>query len=51
MIPEIQNIMGTLFSGHRDTESVSSPNNQEDREGSNGFKTKLKKKTQGPPVI
>ena len=38
-IPEIQNAMGTLFSGQRDTEY-----NQEHREGSNEFKTKITKK-------
>ena len=36
--------MGTLSSGQRDTESGSSQNNQEDREGSNGLKTKFTKK-------
>ena len=41
VIPEIQNAMGTLSSGQRDTESGSSQNNQEDREGSNGLKTKI----------
>ena len=51
VIPEIQNAMGTLSSGQMDTESGSSPNNQEDREGSNGLKTKILKKTQGPPLI
>ena len=35
--------MGTLSSGHRETESGSSPNIQEDRKGSNGFKTKITK--------
>ena len=44
VIPEIQNALGTLSSGQRDTESGSSPNNQEDREGSNGLKTKITKK-------
>ena len=44
MIPEIQNAMGTLSSGQTDTESGSSPNNQEDREVSNGLKTKITKK-------
>ena len=39
LIPEIQNAMGTLFSGQRDTEY-----NQEHREGSNEFKTKITKK-------
>ena len=44
--------MGTLSSGQRDTESGSSQNNQEDREGSNGLKTKItKKRTHGPRVI
>ena len=44
MIPEIQCAMGKLSSGQRDTESGSSQNNQEDREGSNGLKTKILKK-------
>ena len=44
VIPEIQNAIGTLSSGERDTESGSSPNNQEDRQGSDGFKTKITKK-------
>ena len=44
VIPEIQNAMGTLSSGQRDTESGSSQNVQEDREGSNGLKTKIRKK-------
>ena len=44
VIPEIQKAMGTLSSGQRDTESGSLPNNQEDREGSNGLKTKITKK-------
>ena len=44
VIPEIQNAMGTLSSGQRDTESGSSQNNQEDREGSKGLKTKIIKK-------
>ena len=34
VIPVLQNAMGTLSSGQRDTESGSPPNNQEDREGS-----------------
>ena len=33
VIPEIQNAIGTMSSGQRDTESGSSPNIQEDREG------------------
>ena len=44
VIPEIENSMGTLSSGQRDTESGSLPNNQEGREGSNGFKTKITEK-------
>ena len=44
VIPAIQNAMGTLSSGQKDTESGSSQNNQEDREGSNGPKTKIIKK-------
>ena len=44
VIPEIQNAIVTLSSGQRDPESGSSQNNQEDREGSNGLKTKIIKK-------
>ena len=44
VIPDIQNAMGTLSSGQRETESGSSPNIQEEREGSNAFKTKITKK-------
>ena len=44
VIPAIQNAMGTLSPGQKDTESGSSQNNQEDREGSNGLKTKIIKK-------
>ena len=44
VIPELQNAMGTLSSGQRDTESGSSPNNQEDREGSSRLQTKTTKK-------
>ena len=51
VMQEIQNAMGTLTSGQWDIESGWSPNNQEDREGSNGLKTKLQKRTQGPPLI
>ena len=43
-IPEIQNIMGSLSSGHRDTESEMSGNDQENNEQANGLKTKLTKK-------
>ena len=44
MVPEIQNIMGTLSSGQKDTESGSSPNNQDNTEGTNGFISKITKK-------
>ena len=44
VIPEIQNAMGTLSSRQWGNESRSSPNNQEDREESNGLKTKITKK-------
>ena len=44
VIPELRNAMGTLSSGQRDTESGSSPNNQEDRKGSKGLQTKITKK-------
>ena len=37
VISVLQNAMVTLSSGQRDTESGSSPNNQEDREGSIGL--------------
>ena len=49
VIPEIQNAMCTLSSGQRDTEYGSSPNNQENREGSNGLKTKITKKDSRSP--
>ena len=51
MVPEIQNIMGTLSSRQRDTESGSSPNNQDNTEGTNGLYLKLQKRTHGPRVI
>ena len=44
MVPEIQNIMGTLSSGRRDTDAGSSPNNQDNTEGTNGFISKITKK-------
>ena len=44
IVPEIQNIMGTLSSGQRDTESGSSSNNQDNTEGNNGFISKITKK-------
>ena len=36
--------MGLLFSGHRDTESGMSGNDQKNNEQTNGFKTKITKK-------
>ena len=48
MVPEIQKIMGTLSSGQRDTESGSSPNNQDNTEGTNGFISKITKKDSRP---
>ena len=44
VIPEIQNAMGTLSSGQRDTESVSSKNIQDDRNETTTFKAKITKK-------
>ena len=44
VISVLQNAMVTLSSGQRDTESGSSPNNQEDREGSIGLQIKNTKK-------
>ena len=44
MVPEIQNIMGTLSSRQRDTESGSSPHNQDNTEGTNVFISKITKK-------
>ena len=44
VISEVRNAMSRLSSGQRDTESGSSPNNQEEREGSNALKTKITKK-------
>ena len=44
VIPEIQNIASSMpSSGYRNTE-ISSPNSQENTEGSNGFKSKITKK-------
>ena len=42
--------MGTPSSGQRDTESGSSPNNQEDREGTNALTTKITKKDSTPLI-
>ena len=44
VIPEIQNIMGSLSSGHRYTESGMSGNGQEMGEQTNRLKTKITKK-------
>ena len=44
VIPEIQNAMGTLSSGQRDTESGSSQNNQDNTEGTKWFISKITKK-------
>ena len=45
VIPEIQNIVSSMSSsGNRDTETSISPNSQENRECSSGFKSKFAKK-------
>ena len=45
VIPEIQNIVSSMSSsGNRDTEASISPNSQENRECSSGFKSKFAKK-------
>ena len=45
IIPEIQNIASSMSSsGNRDTEASVSPNSQENRECSSGFKSKFAKK-------
>ena len=45
VITEIQNIVSSISSsGNRDTEASSSPNSQENTEGTNGFKSKITKK-------
>ena len=45
VIPEIQNIVSSMsFPGNRDTEASASPNSQENRECSSGFKSKFTKK-------
>ena len=41
VIPEILNIMSSLYSGNKDTESRSSLNNQENNSESTGLKTKF----------
>ena len=43
VIPEIQNLVSSLSSGNGDTESGSSSNNQENIDGTTGFKTKITK--------
>ena len=45
VIPEIQNIVSSMSSsGNKDSESGLSPDNQEIREDTNGFKSKITKK-------
>ena len=45
VIPKIQNIVSSMSSsGNRDTEASVSPNSQENRECSSGFKSKFAKK-------
>ena len=44
VIPEIQNIMGTLSLGQRDIESSLCINNQDNSEATSGLKTKTTKK-------
>ena len=45
IIPEVQNIVCSMSSsGNRDTESGLSPDSQEVREDTNGFKSKFTKK-------
>ena len=44
VIPEIQNLIGSLSSGHRDTESGMSCNDQENNEQTTGLKTNIAKK-------
>ena len=47
VIPEIQNLMSSLSSGHRDTESGMSGNDQENNEQTTGLKTNIAKKDSG----
>ena len=44
VIPDVQNIMSSIFSWNSNTESASSSNNQENKNGTTGFKTKVTKK-------
>ena len=44
VIQEIQNIMSSISSGNRDTESCLSSNSQENNKGTDGLKTKIAKK-------
>ena len=44
VITEIQNMVRLLSSGNRDTESVLSSNDQENSDGTAGFKSKITKK-------
>ena len=48
VIPGIQNMMGSLSSGHRHTESGTSANNQAKSEEMSGLKTKVTKKDSRP---
>ena len=46
VIPEISNIVSSMSSsGNEDTDAISSPNSQENRETNPGLKTKITKKT------
>ena len=44
ILPEIQIMVSSIFSRNRDSESGSSSNNQENNNGTSGFKTKITKK-------
>ena len=44
VIPELQNNIGSLSSGQRDIESITSANNQDNSEDTVGLKTKITKK-------
>ena len=51
LISEIQNIMSSISSGNRDTESGSLSNIQENNGGTIGLKTKLTKKDSRSALI
>ena len=52
VIPEMKNIMSSMFSsGNWDTGASSSPNSQENRRNNLWLKTKITKKTHGPLEI